>query len=467
MQGLRRRGGATFSGERDVCPVSRDSSAPGVPGSAVPDSGAPNSAAPNSAAPALGVGEATALILDGAEALAVERVPLGEALGRVLASAVRASRHLPPWRNASMDGYAVRAADLHPLAAGRTARLRVVETIAAGALPTRVLGEGEAARIMTGAPLPEGADSVVRVEDTDRGADLVVVHDARDAGKNVRPQGEDVVAGSIAVDAGEIITPGVAAVLASVGASTIDVHRRPRVALLSSGDELVPATEHERAVREQKIVDSNSVALAALLAEAGCEVLPLGLAPDDPVEIRRRIDAAPPHDLLITSGGVSVGEYDHTREVLRSLGAEILIHRLRIRPGAPLGFGLLGAARWIGLPGNPVSAMVTFELFVRPLLRRLAGHRQLFRATVPARVRDEIRTAAPLTHFLRAIVTPGADGIYDAVLTGPQGSGLLTSMARANALLIVPESDRVVAPGSVLRAMLLGEGALASARQVA
>lgn len=455
--------------EDSSVPVRSVSGAPasGAPASAFPDSAAPISGAPNSAAPPIRVGEATALILAGAEPLAPERIPLEAALGRVLAEAVRAPRHLPPWRNASMDGYAVRAADLHPLAKGQPVRLRVVETIAAGTLPTRAIGAGEAARIMTGAPLPEGADSVVRVEDTDRGTGIVEIRDERDAGKNVRPQGEDVVAGSIAVDAGEPVTPGVAGVLASAGAREVVVHRRPRVAILSSGDELVPLAEHERAVREQKIVDSNSIALAALLADAGCEVLPLGLVADDPAELRRRIDTAPPYDLLITSGGVSVGEFDHTREVLRSLGAEILIHRLRIRPGAPLGFGMLGQARWIGLPGNPVSAMVTFELFVRPLLRRLSGHGQLFRATVPARIRDEIRTAAPLTHFLRAVVSPGSDGIYDAVLTGPQGSGLLTSMARANALVIVPESDRVVAPGSVLRAMLVGESALTSTRPVA
>lgn len=429
--------------------------------------GVPDSAAVRVTTTALTVGEATALILADAAPLPTERVPLESALGRVLAMVVRAPRHLPPWPNSSMDGYAVRATDLRGLATGGTVALRVVETIAAGALPSLPIGEGEAARIMTGAPLPQGADTVVRVEDTDGGTATVEIRDARDAGANVRPQAEDFVAGSIAVDAGEVVTPGVAGVLASVGAAEVEVHRRPRVALLSSGDELVPLAEHERAVREQKIVDSNSVALAAQLREAGCEVIPLGLAPDDPAEIRRRIAAAPPHDVLLTSGGVSVGAFDHTRDVLRSLGAGILIHRLRIRPGAPLGFGTIGATRWIGLPGNPVSAMVTFELFVRPLLRRLAGHRQLFRATVPARVRDEIRTAAPLTHFLRAVVTPGGDGVYEAVLTGAQGSGLLGSMARANALLVVPESDRIVPPGTLLRAVLLGDRALASDRQVA
>ncbi|MBA3890886.1 MAG: molybdopterin molybdotransferase MoeA [Gemmatimonadaceae bacterium] len=415
----------------------------------------------------LSVAEATALILTGAEPLAPEVVPLGAAQHRVLAAAVRAPRDLPPWRNASMDGYAVRAADLRAATPGSPRALRVVESIAAGALPTRTIGDGEAARIMTGAPLPDGADSVIRIEDTDRGTDVVQVRDARDAGMNVRPRGEDLAEGAVALDAGHEIDAAALGVLAAVGAQLVTVHRRPRVAVLSAGDELVPLADSHSAVATQRIVDVNSHTIAALARDAGAEVHVLGLAADDPHAIRTAIEGAAPYDVLITSGGVSVGDHDHTRAVLRELGADILIHRLRIRPGAPLGFGLLDHARWVGLPGNPVSAMVTFELFVRPLLRRLAGHHALFRGTVPARTTASIRTAAPLTHFLRAELTPCNDGIWEAALTGPQGSGLITSMVHANALLIVPESQREVEAGTVLRAMLLGERALHSSTPVA
>ena len=422
------------------------------------------SATPGGKSP-LSVGEATARILADAGPVEPESLPLERAFGRVLATRVRATRDLPPWRNASMDGYAVQADDLDGVTMGRPARLRVVDAIAAGRLPTRAIAPGEAARIMTGAPLPDGADTVVRIEDTDRGRAIVEIRDARDARMNVRPQAEDLAAGHAAADVGDVLHAGTLGVLAAVGTREVAVYRRPRVAILSTGDELVPLAEHDRAVAERKVIDVNAHTLAALATANGCDVLSLGLAADDPADIRARIESAPPHDVLLTSGGVSVGEHDHTRDVLRALGAEMLIDQVRIRPGAPLGFGRLGERRWVGLPGNPVSAMVTFELFVRPLVRRLAGHRRIFRSTVPARIREEIRTAAPLTHFLRAVLIPADDGTFDAVLTGPQGSGLITSMARANALLIVPDTMRIVPPGSVLRAILLGDAALDSDRQ--
>lgn len=415
----------------------------------------------------LSVTEATALILHGAAPRDSEIVALDEARGRVLAEAVHAPRDLPPWRNASMDGYAVRAVDVASASPASPARLAVVETIAAGSLPTRAIRVGEAARIMTGAPLPDGADSVIRFEDTDRGADTVTILDARDAGTNVRPRGEDMASGSVAVHPGCAIDAATLGVLAAVGATRVAVHRRPRVAILSAGDELLPLASHDRAVREQKIVDVNGHTLAALATECGADVAVRGLVGDDRAALRRWIEGVRACDVLVTSGGVSVGDRDHLRGVLRDLGAEVLIHRVRIRPGAPLAFGLLGGTRWIGVPGNPVSAMVTFELFVRPLLRRLAGHARVFRGTVPARSLEEIRTAVPLTHFLRAILTPTESGVHDARLTGPQGSGLITSMARANALLIVPEATRVVAPGTILRAMPLHDGILASETPVA
>jgi molybdopterin molybdotransferase len=231
--------------------------------------------------------------------------------------------------------------------------------------------------------------------------------------------------------------------------------------VLSSGDELVDVGQFDAVRRGERIVSSNSYTLANSVRAAGGEVIDLGIVPDDPAAYVERLSSARDSDLLITSGGVSVGAFDFTKDVLRSLGAELRLWRVSMRPGAPLGFGTLGELPWLGLPGNPVSALVTFELFARPLIRRQRGEANIFRRTLAVRVRDEVSIQAPLTHFMRAVVDWESDGAWIR-LTGPQGSGLLTSMARANALLIVPPDRPVVRPGESARAMLLGETALAS-----
>ena len=412
------------------------------------------------AAPAssLSVAEASRAILADIRPLPSEEVPLSAALGRVLAHDVLSPVALPPWDNASMDGYAVRAADIE----STPVSLPVVATVPAGGSAPRPLAAGEAMRIMTGAPVPAGADSVIRVEDTDRGAERVTIGDARDAGRNVRPRGEDLVAGSVAVGAGTTIGPAQLGVLASVGAAEVQVHRRPRVGVLATGDELVDLDRFDEVLRGRRIVSSNSYTIRAAVALAGGEVVDLGLAPDDRAALGERLERAGAErcDLLLTSGGVSVGDFDFTREVLDALGARMRFWRVRIRPGGPLGFGLLGDVPWLGLPGNPVSAMVTFELFARPAIRRLRGECLLYSKPLPVVVDEEITISAPLTHFLRAVVSTGTDGALHARLTGPQGSGLLTSMARANALLVVP-ADRFgrgpMAAGTVLSALPLGD----------
>jgi molybdopterin molybdotransferase len=407
------------------------------------------------------VQEASRRILDGVAPLGVEHVPLRESLGRVLArDAVSPIEH-PPWDNSSMDGYAVRAADVAHASAERPVALPVTETIRAGQRPTRALDPGAAIRIMTGAPIPPGADSVIRVEDTDGGETIVAIRDARDAGRNVRPRGEDLRVGAIAVSRGVVIGPAQIGVLASVGFASVPVHIRPRVAVLASGDELVDVDQFDAVRRGDRIVSSNSYTLAASVRAAGGDVVDLGIVADDPNAYRERLERAHGCDLLITSGGVSVGEYDFTKEVLRSLGADLQLWRIRMRPGAPLGFGMLGEMPWLGLPGNPVSALVTFELFAGPLMRRQRGERRIFRQPIDVRSRDEITIAAPLTHFMRAVVEWEPDGVW-ARLTGPQGSGLLTSMARANALVVVPPERTTVRAGETVRALLLGEQALAS-----
>lgn len=412
----------------------------------------------------LSVADASAHTLAGLAPLGSEEVPLRESLGRVLARDVTAPRALPPWDNASMDGFAVRAADVAGASAASPARLRVIETIAAGSRGTRALGAGEASRIMTGAPIPEGADSVVRVEDTSSDGDMVAIRDDRDASMNIRRRGEDVTAGAVVVSAGTSIGPAQLGVLASVGRTVAPVHRRPRVAILATGDELVMLDDFDRVLAGDRIVSSNSYALEAAVAEAGGEAVSLGIAPDDPAALAERLRAAQGCDLIVTSGGVSVGDFDYTRRVVTELGGTLSLWRVTMRPGAPLGFGSLFGVPWIGLPGNPVSALVTFELFGRPVLRRLSGASLLHRRTIPVVLDDHIRLRAPLTHFLRCHLADGDDGRVHARLTGEQSSGMLTSMSAADALLIVPPEPATSPPGTLLRALLLYGDAGGSSR---
>jgi molybdopterin molybdotransferase len=410
---------------------------------------------------AVSVKEASDQILAGVRALEAEHVPLREALGRVLATDVRSPIEHPPWDNSSMDGYAVRAADVAHASDGAPVTLPVLETVAAGQRPTRALGPNTAIRVMTGAPVPDGTDTVIRVEDTDGGEHSVTIRDARDAGRNVRPRGEDLQVGSLAVTRGTVLGAAHIGVLASVGCAPVPVHRRPRVAVLASGDELVDVDQFDLVRSGDRIVSSNSYTLAAAARAAGAEVVELGIVPDDPAEYARRVQQASGCDLLITSGGVSVGAFDFTKDVLRSLGAELQLWRVRMRPGAPIGFGMVGDMPWLGLPGNPVSAMVTFELFARPLIRKQLGATNIFRGALDVRVREDITLGAPLTHFMRGVVEWERDGAW-ARLTGPQGSGLLTSMARANALVVVPPDRMVVEAGETLSALLLGDEGLMS-----
>ena len=387
------------------------------------------------------------------------------ALGRVLACDVVSPVSLPPWNNASMDGYAVRAEDV-AAAGSREVRLRVIETIAAGTRGTRRVGAGEASRIMTGAPVPDGADSVIRVEDTESsaGSDVVTIRDDRDAGRNVRPRGEDVTAGSVVLAAGTPIGAAHAGVLASIGCASPTVHRRPRVAILATGDELVPLERFAEVRTGDRIVSSNSYSLQAAVLAAGGEPVPLGIAPDDPGALSRCLREADGCDLVLTSGGVSVGDFDYTREVVSALGGELSLWRVTMRPGAPLAYGRLFGVPWLGLPGNPVSALVTFELFARPLLRMLSGHRRPHRRAIRVALGEDVHLAAPLTHFLRAVLSTGLDGTTRASLTGPQSSGMLTSMAAADALVVVDGSQSVIAAGTMVTAIPLDADLLGGER---
>jgi len=411
--------------------------------------------------------EAARLILQHIAPLSAARRPLREALDRVLAEDVTSPIDLPAWDNSAMDGYAARAADVERAGPEHKITLAVIEAVAAGQFPTRPIGPGQVTRIFTGAPLPAGADTVVRQEDTEpaqpgeRGGRITVVT-GRDAGKNVRYRGEDIRKGEVVLGAGTPLGPAQLGVLASIAHATPLVHDAPRVAFMGSGDEIVDLDRADDILSGNKVASSNSYTLDALIRRTGGIPVDLGLARDTKQSLREHLAQARARgaDLVVTTAGVSVGEHDFVREVLTELGGEIKLWRIAMRPGAPVGFGLLRGKPWIGLPGNPVSAMVTFELFVRPALRRLLGYRLPFRRTVPVCVGEAIKLGPKLRHFLRAVVQPegsGGGGGLTARLTGPQGSGILTSMARANALLIVPEDRPTVAAGEILPALLLDD----------
>jgi molybdopterin molybdotransferase len=407
--------------------------------------------------------EAARRIVDAIAPLPSVTLPLGVAAGFVLAEELRAPIAMPRWDNSAMDGYACRAIDVAGATATAPVRLPVVASVRAGdAVPT-ALQPGTAVRIATGAPVPAGADTVIRIEDSDTGRDVVEIRDARDAGRNVRPAGEDIAAGGLVAAAGDRLTPGRLGLLAAVGVREVPVHRRPRVAIVATGDELVPLADFDPVARPDRIVSSNSVTLAALITEAGGEPLDLGIVPDRPEALREALAAAAASaDLVLTTAGVSVGEHDHVRATVTALQGAVDFWRVRMRPGSPLAAGRIGRTPWIGLPGNPVSTLVTFTLFAAPALRRLAGARAVFPWAIPVRTRDEIRVSAPLTQFLRVRLDEATsdDGLLGAWLTGPQGSNISSSVAAADALLIVPPDSGVLPAGTRLRAIPLGGGLL-------
>jgi molybdopterin molybdotransferase len=404
------------------------------------------------------VEEASALILATIEPLGDEDVKLADSIGRVLAQDVRSPVVLPPWDNAGMDGYAVRAADLRQI----NATLPVAATIAAGSRVAHELAPGTSMRIMTGAPVPAGADTVIRVEDTDRGTDFVRINDLRDLNKNIRLKGNELGLNAIAAYSGTVIGPAQIGVLASVGAAKVRVHKLPSVAVIASGDELVDLDKFSEVQAGHAIISSNSYTIRAAAAATGATLADYGIVRDDPRALANRIHAARTSDLIVTTGGVSAGAFDHMRDVVRQLGGDVRIDRVRMRPGAPLAFGLIDGVPWLGLPGNPVSALVTFELFARPVIRRLRGEHAIFPLPVPVIVDESIELQAPLTHFLRCVVRPGEDGELHARLTGSQSSAMLTSMTIATGLLIVPHDRPRVGVGARLYAFLGGDGAHSS-----
>ena len=407
----------------------------------------------------LSVDQARERILSHFQPVKTEMLPLAGCTNRVLARDIIAPIDLPPFNNSSMDGFAVRAADVAEATIDSPRRLRVVADIPAGSQPTISLNAGEAARIMTGAPVPEGADAVVPVEDTgfnDRDAgtpapDEVQVFRPAKAGWNIRPRGMDIVSGEVVLHTGRILKPQDLGLLAMLGFANVPVFRKPRVALFSSGDELLPP---EAPLQAGKIRDSNSYTLAALIEDAGAEVIRLGVARDnyDAVQVLLEQAVDLKVDMILSSAGVSVGAFDFVKQVIESNGS-MDFWRVNMRPGKPVAFGDYKKIPIIGLPGNPVSAFVGFEVFVRAALGRLRGAAGGNRQTVRVRCVEQIDSDGRES-YLRAQVRE-ENGSFVARLTGHQGSGNLHSLVQANALLIIPAGVKCVPAGQEVDAWLI------------
>lgn len=404
----------------------------------------------------LGWREALETILAHCHPMPIERRNATWALGCALAEDVTATVFHPPWDNSAMDGFAVHADDVRGATPESPVSLPVSDDIPAGSFPSGPLARGTVARVMTGAPVPEGASGVVRVEHTrEVSPQEVIVNQATDAERNIRRRGEDIEEGEIVLHRGAAVTPATVGVLAMQGMVDVAVRRRPRVGVLSNGNELADFDEVAEVRAGRRIMNSNGHALAAQLLTVGAEPVPLGIARDDADDVRRCLEAAADCDAVISSAGVSVGDHDQVKAALDGMGMRRLFWRASIRPGSPLTFGLLDGRPFWGLPGNPVSAMVTFEVFLRPALRKMMGHRHPEAPRVMARARKAISSSADLTHFYRVLLTRVAGDLPEVELTGPQGSGILTSMSAADGLLIIPEGRTEVEAGEIVEVIPL------------
>jgi molybdopterin molybdotransferase len=414
----------------------------------------------------ISVEEALEKVLSCVDILETEEALLLESMGQVLAEDIISHIDIPPLDNAAMDGYALKANDTLG-ASGQSPRiLRVIDTVIAGSISQREVTPGTAIRIMTGAPVPEGADSVIRFEDTDearrQGSDTVEIGILCEVkpGLNIRRAGEDITRGATVLRKGTVLRPAEVGVLASLGMSKVNVVRRPVVAVLATGNELVHI---DQPLPPGKIYNSNTYSIASLVKRYGGVPKIIGIAFDSEASLLDKLRHGLDADMLITSGGVSAGDYDMVKDVLANEG-EITFSTVRMKPGKPLAFGTLkgvdknGNSRRVphlGLPGNPVSSMVTFELFARPAMLKMMGKKNLAKSVVEAVLEEPAVNIDGRRLYIRAIVTK-SDGQYHAHLTGPQGSGILTSMSLANGLVIVPEDTTGAKAGETVKVILLG-----------
>lgn len=384
----------------------------------------------------ISVEQALKEIFDAIQPLRLEKVNIMQALGRVIGEDIIAPRNIPPKDNSAMDGFAVRSSDVAAASQQNPVSLDVTEDIPAGTIPAKEVGAGQAARIMTGAPLPKGADAIVRMEDTEKNGDKIRILISAPKGLDVRSAGEDVGKGELIISKGTCLKAADIGMLAALGRAFVYVYQKPLVAILATGDELVDIDEDPG---EWKIVSSNSYSLAACVLESGAIPMQLGIAKDTRQDLSDAFEAALRADIVISSGGVSVGDYDLVKDIMKEMGNKMQFWRVAMRPGRPLAFGNIRGVPLFGLPGNPVSSMVSFEQFIRPSIRKMTGHKNIYRQAVKATLMEDLHKQPDLRYFIRAVVSY-ENRRYTVVSTGQQGSGILKSMVQANGLIVLPEN---------------------------
>jgi molybdopterin molybdotransferase len=399
----------------------------------------------------ISVEEALKLILSTAPILGVEKVDIITALGRVIGEDIYAPSDIPPFDNSAMDGYAVKSEDTKGASKNYPAVLTVIGDLPAGYVAKGKIKKGEAIRIMTGAPLPQGVDSVVMVEDTEASGDKVKIFNEAETNQHIRKAGEDVKKGELVIPQGTVLRPAAIGMLASLKRSFVSVYQRPLVSILCTGDELVDV---DGELKAGQIVSSNSYTLASQVNECGGIPLLLGIARDRKDELEQKFREGLRADVIISSAGVSVGDYDLVKGVLKDLGMEMKFWKVAMRPGQPLAFGTIGGKPTFGLPGNPVSSMVSFEQFVRPYLLKMQGHTRIFRPVIEAIWQEEFVKKTERKYLVRCMVSK-KEGMYIASSTGEQGSGILKSMVLANGLAIFPEEKEVIKAGEKVKVQIL------------
>ncbi|MGE0684770.1 MAG: gephyrin-like molybdotransferase Glp [Candidatus Binatia bacterium] len=399
----------------------------------------------------ISVHDALMTILETVAPLAGERVSLLQAVGRVLAEEIRSAREVPPFANSAMDGYAVRWEDICDADPDVPVHLDILEVIQAGAVPQYAVTTGTASKIMTGAVMPHGADTVIRVEDTEEHDGRVWIKRQERVGSHIRESGEDIHPGQKVLEKGRVLRPADIGLLASVGRSFVLVHQRPRVAILSTGNELV---EVDQTLHPGQIVNSNAYTLAAAVQEAGGVPVPLQIAQDTLEEIRAALNEAVRHDVVLSTGGVSVGDFDFVKAAMDELGIHRLFWQVAQKPGKPLTFGLLRERPYFGLPGNPVSALVCFYLYVRPALAKMTGHEKPFLPVVSATIGEDIPKAKGLTEFVRCRLV-SSKGQYEVHSTGSQSSGVLSSLSLGEGLVIGPAELPLLPKGLHVKVIVL------------
>lgn len=399
----------------------------------------------------ISVEDALALILSQIRETGSERIDITSSLGRVISENIYARRNNPPFDNSAMDGYAVIYDNIKGATKENPTVFNVIEELPAGYTAKKDVKNGEAIRIMTGAPVPGGADTVVMVEDTEKDGERVRIFREVRLGENIRRAGEDIKTGDLVVPKGTVIRPAEVGIMATCGRAFVSVYQRPKVAVISTGDELVDVDEE---ATEGKIVTSNSYTLSAMATHCGAEAIQIGIARDTKKDLKEKLTQALHADVIITSGGVSVGDFDFVKDVLKELGSEMKFWKVAMKPGKPLAFGTIGGKPAFGLPGNPVSCMVCFEQFVRPSLLKMMGHSRIYRPVIHATLKEDIKKKPGRKHFLRSFVRL-EHGEYSVTTTGDQGSGILRSMVAANALLIFPDDLSLLKAGDKVKVQLI------------